>query len=194
MYHWNIESRIHVLFPLCINLSNLFPNMYFIPGGLALAIEGPSKAKINCVDNKDGTCSVTYFPTKPGQYEIVVKFADKNIPGSPFKAQIVGKYSVWINWKTWLDIRLKRSFFEFMKRKHRYTWNTDMEGRSQTSYTTPCNGVVNHGAPIGGIRVLTDHSRDNKRKQKAAWSSRACVRWFPMWCDFSCVFIFTRKL
>ncbi len=66
----------------------------YLPGGLALAIEGPSKAKINCVDNKDGTCSVTYFPTKPGQYEIVVKFADKDIPGSPFKAQIVGKFLV----------------------------------------------------------------------------------------------------
>lgn len=65
--------------------------MCFVSGGLALAIEGPSKAEIKCVDNKDGTCSVTYFPTKPGQYDIVVKFADKHIPGSPFSAQVVGK-------------------------------------------------------------------------------------------------------
>ncbi|XP_072048608.1 uncharacterized protein [Amphiura filiformis] len=58
-------------------------------GGLSLAIEGPSKAKINCVDNKDGTCSVTYFPTTQGEYDIVIKFADKDITKSPFKAQIV---------------------------------------------------------------------------------------------------------
>lgn len=59
-------------------------------GGLSLAIEGPSKAEIKCVDNKDGTCTVTYYPTKPGTYEITVKFADKDIGGSPFKANIIG--------------------------------------------------------------------------------------------------------
>ncbi|XP_077979659.1 filamin-A-like [Glandiceps talaboti] len=57
-------------------------------GGLALAVEGPSKAEIKCVDNKDGTCSVSYFPTKPGDYAIIVKFADKHVPGSPFNAKI----------------------------------------------------------------------------------------------------------
>ena len=46
-------------------------------GGLSLASEGPSKAEIQCVDNKDGTCSVTYLPTSPGEYQIVIKFADK---------------------------------------------------------------------------------------------------------------------
>ena len=29
----------------------------------------------------------------------------------------------------------------------------------------PCNGVVSHGAPIGGIRVFANHTQ-NKRKQK----------------------------
>ncbi|XP_072048680.1 uncharacterized protein [Amphiura filiformis] len=58
-------------------------------GGLTIAIDGPSKAKINRVDNKDGTCSVTYFPTAQGEYDIVVKFADMDILDSPFKAQIV---------------------------------------------------------------------------------------------------------
>jgi len=58
-------------------------------GGLALAVEGPSKAELVCNDNGDDTCSVTYFPTEAGQYTINVKFADKHIDGSPFVAKIV---------------------------------------------------------------------------------------------------------
>ncbi|XP_028574974.2 filamin-B isoform X4 [Podarcis muralis] len=57
-------------------------------GGLDLAIEGPSKAEISCIDNKDGTCTVTYLPTLPGNYSILVKYNDKHIPGSPFTAKI----------------------------------------------------------------------------------------------------------
>jgi filamin len=57
-------------------------------GGLSLAVEGPSKSEINCVDNKDGTCSVTYLPTTPGEYTIVIKFDDQLISGSPFTAKI----------------------------------------------------------------------------------------------------------
>lgn len=59
-------------------------------GGLSLAIEGPSKTEIKCRDNEDGTCTVTYVPTAPGEYNITVKFADKNISGSPFTAKITG--------------------------------------------------------------------------------------------------------
>ena len=54
-------------------------------GGLSLAIEGPSEAKMTCKDNRDGSCSVEYLPTEPGDYDIGIKFADKHIPGSPFK-------------------------------------------------------------------------------------------------------------
>uniref|UniRef100_A0A3B4AVY0 Calponin-homology (CH) domain-containing protein n=1 Tax=Periophthalmus magnuspinnatus TaxID=409849 RepID=A0A3B4AVY0_9GOBI len=57
-------------------------------GGLSLAVEGPSKAEISCKDNKDGTCTVSYLPTAPGDYNIIVKFDDKHIPGSPFTAKI----------------------------------------------------------------------------------------------------------
>ncbi|XP_052780237.1 filamin-A-like isoform X2 [Mya arenaria] len=57
-------------------------------GGLSLAIEGPSKTEIKCKDNEDGTCTVTYLPTAPGEYNITVKFADKNISGSPFTSKI----------------------------------------------------------------------------------------------------------
>ncbi|KAK5600034.1 hypothetical protein CRENBAI_011014 [Crenichthys baileyi] len=56
--------------------------------GLDLAIEGPSKAEITCVDNKDGTCSVSYLPTLPGDYNILVKYNDDHIDGSPFTARI----------------------------------------------------------------------------------------------------------
>ena len=59
-------------------------------GGLSLAIEGPSKADISCVDNQDGTCSVSYLPVLPGDYSILVKYNDKHIPGSPFSAHITG--------------------------------------------------------------------------------------------------------
>lgn len=62
------------------------------PGGLDLAIEGPSKAEISCVDNKDGTCSVSYLPTLPGDYNILVKYNNKHIAGSPFTARITGLY------------------------------------------------------------------------------------------------------
>ena len=59
-------------------------------GGLSLAVEGPSKAEINCVDNKDGTVSVSYMPTAPGEYKIIAKFADQHIPGSPFTCKVTG--------------------------------------------------------------------------------------------------------
>jgi len=59
-------------------------------GGLSVAVEGASKAEIQCKDNKDGTCDVTYWPTAPGEYTITVKFADKNIVGSPFTAKVTG--------------------------------------------------------------------------------------------------------
>ena len=60
-------------------------------GGLNLAVEGPSKAEINCLDNKDGTVNVNYLPTAPGEYKITAKFADEHIPGSPFTCKITGE-------------------------------------------------------------------------------------------------------
>lgn len=57
-------------------------------GGLSLAIEGPSEAKMTCKDNRDGSCSVEYVPTEPGEYDVAIKFADNHIPGSPFKVLV----------------------------------------------------------------------------------------------------------
>ncbi|XP_029017551.1 filamin-C-like isoform X2 [Betta splendens] len=79
-------------------------------GGLSLAVEGPSKAEISCKDNKDGTCTVSYLPTAPGDYNIIVKFDDKHIPGSPFSARITGDYSMRtsrLNVGTATDVSLK---------------------------------------------------------------------------------------
>lgn len=61
------------------------------PGGLALAIEGPSKAEIRCKDNKDGSATITYVPTTPGEYKVIVKHAGKPITGAPFIAKITGE-------------------------------------------------------------------------------------------------------
>ncbi|RZC35933.1 filamin-A [Asbolus verrucosus] len=58
-------------------------------GGLSLAIEGPSEAKMTCKDNRDGSCSVEYIPTEPGEYDVAIRFADQHISGSPFKVQVV---------------------------------------------------------------------------------------------------------
>uniref|UniRef100_A0AAQ4P6X9 Calponin-homology (CH) domain-containing protein n=1 Tax=Gasterosteus aculeatus aculeatus TaxID=481459 RepID=A0AAQ4P6X9_GASAC len=60
-------------------------------GGLSLAVEGPSKAEITCKDNKDGTCTVSYLPTAPGDYNVIVKFDNKHISGSPFTAKVTGE-------------------------------------------------------------------------------------------------------
>ena len=57
-------------------------------GSLGLTVEGPCEAKIDCVDNGNGSCSVTYLPTEPGDYQINILFADQHIPGSPFTAYV----------------------------------------------------------------------------------------------------------
>ncbi|XP_018602917.1 filamin-C-like [Scleropages formosus] len=63
-------------------------------GGLSLAVEGPSKAAITCKDNKDGTCTVSYLPTAPGDYSIIVKFDNRHILGSPYTAKITADDSL----------------------------------------------------------------------------------------------------
>ena len=49
-----------------------------------------------------------------------------------------------------------------------YQLHIDIETRSQNSYTAPYNGVVNHGALIGGIQIFAAHTRGNKRKQNVS--------------------------
>ena len=45
---------------------------------------------------------------------------------------------------------------------------TDIERRSQNSYTAPCSSVTSHGAPTEGIWVFADNICGNKRKQNAS--------------------------
>jgi len=59
-----------------------------VSGGLGLSIEGPSKAEIQCKDNKDGTCTISYVPTLPGEYKIVIKYAGQPISDTPYFAKI----------------------------------------------------------------------------------------------------------
>lgn len=72
-----------------------------------MAVEGPSKAEITCKDNKDGTCTVSYLPTAPGDYNIIVKFDNKHIPGSPFVAKITGEEA---QLNDWLRVRVTPPF------------------------------------------------------------------------------------
>ncbi|CAG2181972.1 unnamed protein product, partial [Oppiella nova] len=60
-------------------------------GNLQVAVEGPSKADIQCKDNKDGTISVSYLPPAPGEYKINIRFGDRPIKGSPYSAKITGE-------------------------------------------------------------------------------------------------------
>ncbi|XP_048788982.1 LOW QUALITY PROTEIN: filamin-C-like, partial [Lagopus muta] len=81
-------------------------------GGLSLAVEGPSKAELSCQDNQDGTCTVSYLPTAPGDYSVIVRFDDEHIPGSPFTAKITGDDSLrtsQLNVGTATDVSLKIS-------------------------------------------------------------------------------------
>jgi filamin len=53
-------------------------------GALNLTVEGPCEASIECKDNQDGTCHVSYLPTMAGNYIINILFDNVHIPNSPF--------------------------------------------------------------------------------------------------------------
>lgn len=60
-------------------------------GALGFSIEGPSKAKIECFDNGDGTADVTYHPTAAGPYAVHILCDGEDIPKSPYIANIIPK-------------------------------------------------------------------------------------------------------
>ncbi|KAF7249643.1 Filamin-B [Varanus komodoensis] len=47
---------------------------------------------VSIVDNGDGTHTVSYTPTQEGPYTIGVKYADEEIPRSPFKVKVLPTY------------------------------------------------------------------------------------------------------
>uniref|UniRef100_A0A914UJL9 Calponin-homology (CH) domain-containing protein n=1 Tax=Plectus sambesii TaxID=2011161 RepID=A0A914UJL9_9BILA len=57
-------------------------------GALGFSIEGPSKAKIHCTDNKDGSAEIEYLPTAAGEYEVHVLCGDEDIKDSPFMVEM----------------------------------------------------------------------------------------------------------
>lgn len=70
--------------PLVPIISSCFSSQGF-------SIEGPSQARIECNDNGDGSADVRYFPTAPGEYALHILCNNKDVPGSPYIAQILPK-------------------------------------------------------------------------------------------------------
>jgi len=60
-------------------------------GSLSLAVEGPSEAKMICKENQNGVCIMEYLPVKAGPYDITIKYAEQDVPGSPFRVYIEDK-------------------------------------------------------------------------------------------------------
>ena len=56
-------------------------------GSLSLAVEGPSEAKMFCKENQNRNCIMEYLTVKAGPY-ISIKYADQEVPGSPFLVYI----------------------------------------------------------------------------------------------------------
>ena len=57
-------------------------------GGLGLGIQGPTEPKVKCLDNRNGTCTVSYIPEDGGDYDITVKFGDQHVPGLFFTLKL----------------------------------------------------------------------------------------------------------
>ena len=65
-------------------------------GSIGFSIKGPSKPELNSFTKDDGTCEVNFLPKSSGTYTIHVKYAEMDIPGSPFTcavAEVEGQMS-----------------------------------------------------------------------------------------------------
>lgn len=62
---------------------------YYLLLSIGFSIEGPSKAKIDCHDNGDGSADVKYFPMAPGEYAVHILCDNEDIPKSPYIANVV---------------------------------------------------------------------------------------------------------
>lgn len=60
-------------------------------GGLSVALEGPGRSEIVSGDAADGSIKLNYKPYEPGQYNLIVKYADHVVPGSPFNIKVTGQ-------------------------------------------------------------------------------------------------------
>ena len=94
----SIEGKLHqsnlslpprYIYIVILNLLDEFSNIQFIISLHeyiininTINLSGPCKAETSVIDNKDGSCTVEYLPTKAGTYDISIKFADEHIPGN----------------------------------------------------------------------------------------------------------------
>ncbi|XP_053207663.1 filamin-A-like [Panonychus citri] len=62
----------------------------YVSGKLTTEIDGPSRVTISYIDNHDGTLKISYKPTIPGDYTIVLKLDTFHLPGSPFRVKVKG--------------------------------------------------------------------------------------------------------
>lgn len=44
-----------------------------------------------CKENQNGICIMEYLPVKAGPYDITIKYADQDVPGSPYRVYIEDK-------------------------------------------------------------------------------------------------------
>ena len=67
------------------------------PGQLQVNIDGPTKTDIKRQDQGD-KADIQYLPMTPGVYNISIKYAGKEITGSPFIAKVSGTllYSIYL--------------------------------------------------------------------------------------------------
>ena len=56
-------------------------------GGYSLFIAG-LKEDVDVTDNGDGTHTARYTPSREGSYQIQVKYADEEIPKSPYRVRV----------------------------------------------------------------------------------------------------------
>ena len=47
---------------------------------------------VELVDNEDGTYTAKYTPTKEGTHHIQVKYADEDVPHSPYRVRVQPKH------------------------------------------------------------------------------------------------------
>lgn len=58
-------------------------------GALGFSVAGPSQAEIECHDNGDGSATVKYHPTAPGEYAVHILCDGEDIPQSPHISQVL---------------------------------------------------------------------------------------------------------
>lgn len=100
-----------VAYPACVFNIHHFLCRGAGTGGLGLAMEGPSEAKMSCTDNKDGSCSVEYIPYEPGTYNLNVTYG-----GRPIKGAAANHFKLVLSFLTvWTRVtKLSKNFLPFL--------------------------------------------------------------------------------